>query len=259
MYIDTHTHLFVKHFDADRPAVVQKALSMGVNKMLLPNIDVESLPQLLELSATFPNNCLPMIGLHPSSVDDNYLANLKTLATQLDALPWVAIGETGLDLYWRQDNLQQQTDSLKQQCYWAVEKNLPIVLHSRSANRQTIDLIKKLALKNLKGVFHCFSGTLQEAKEMIDLGFYLGIGGTVTYPKSNIPEIIATIGLQNIVLETDSPYLPPVPHRGKRNESAFLIDIANFLAQKLEMKPDEIATITTLNATKLFNLKHYAV
>lgn len=221
--------------------------------MYLPNIDAESIPGMLELEAAFPNNCFAMMGLHPCSVQpDTYEAALALVEKWLGQRSWAGIGETGIDLYWDKTTLEIQEIAFARQCAWAKTLKRPIIIHSREANREAIEVVRKAQDGSLRGIFHCFSGTLEEAKEMIDLGFMLGIGGTLTYPKSELPAVLREIPLEHIVLETDAPYLPPVPHRGKRNESAFVCHTAEALSEAKVLPLAEIARTTTANALRMF-------
>jgi TatD DNase family protein len=233
--------------------MVQRAIEAGVVRMYLPNIDAESIDGMLALEAAFPEHCFAMMGLHPSSVQpDTYESELKIVEHWLGERIWAGIGETGIDLYWDKTTLAIQQTAFARQCEWAKELGRPIIIHSREANQEALDIVKNAQDGRLRGIFHCFSGTLEEAREMIDLGFMLGIGGTLTYPKSELPNILREIPLQYIVLETDAPYLPPVPHRGKRNESAFIRHTAEALSEAKVLPIAEIARTTTANALRIF-------
>ncbi|HLU87564.1 MAG TPA: TatD family hydrolase [Taishania sp.] len=258
MFIDTHTHLFSDAFDEDRIEVVNRAINAGVEKLLLPNIDVPSLNTMLELHQAFPTNCLPMFGLHPGSVEENVEENLKiikqTLIDNLDKA--VAIGEIGMDLYWDKTYQMEQAYAFREQIRWAKEFKLPIVIHVREAFEELFTILDIENDENLTGVFHCFTGNLEQAQHALGYGgFKLGIGGVLTYKKSELPEVIKQIPLSNIVLETDSPYLPPVPFRGKRNESSYILHTAEKLSEIYNVPLKEIEEITTQNAIELFNLK----
>jgi len=259
-WIDTHAHVFVEEFSTDLPAVLERAKSKGITHILMPNIDAQTLDSMLGTEAIAQGFCYSMLGLHPGSVDENYQDFLNQMPSLLSQHKYCAIGEIGLDLYWRKDNLAQQQDAFEQQLKIAVEYNLPVAIHSRDAFYECIKSIKKIksTSKNnnkLRGVFHCFTGSLEEATEAIKLGFYLGIGGVLTYKTSKLPEVLQSIGLKNIILETDAPYLPPVPYRGKRNEPAYLYEVALKLSQSLNVDLAEVSAITTQNAIDLFNLK----
>ncbi|MBL7807060.1 MAG: TatD family hydrolase [Saprospiraceae bacterium] len=251
--IDTHAHLYSGKFDSDRQEMVQRAIAAGVVRMYLPNIDSTSIEGMLALEIAFPAHCFAMMGLHPSSVQpDTYLEELKIVEKWLGERAWAGIGETGIDLYWDKTTLDIQQKAFARQCEWAKDLQRPIIIHSREANREALDVVKNAQDGRLRGIFHCFSGSLEEAKEMIDLGFMLGIGGTLTYPKSELPTILRNIPLQYIVLETDAPYLPPAPNRGKRNESAFIRFTAEALSEAKVLPLAEIARTTTANALQMF-------
>ena len=251
--IDTHAHLYSSKFDQDRSDMVQRAISAGVMRMYLPNIDSESINGMLSLEQSFPDNCFAMMGLHPCSVQpDTYETELALVEKWLGLRTWAGIGETGIDLYWDKTTLGIQQIAFGRQCQWAKDLGLPIIIHSRIANREAIEVVRQAQDGRLRGIFHCFSGTLEEANEMIDLGFMLGIGGTLTYPKSDLPAVLRDIPLEYIVLETDSPYLSPVPNRGKRNESAFVLHTAEALSEAKGLPVSEIARVTTANALRMF-------
>ena len=252
MFIDTHAHLYSRKFDQDRTEMVQRALEAKVTRLYLPNIDSESIQSMLELEAAFPDHCFAMMGLHPSSVKEDYERELATVEQWLGQRAWAGIGETGIDLYWDKTTLDIQQKSFARHIEWAKDLGRPIIIHSRESNRECLDLVRKGQDGRLRGIFHCFSGTLEEAQEMIGLGFMLGIGGTLTYPKSELPDILRQIPLEHIVLETDAPYLPPVPHRGKRNESAYVRLVAMALSEAKVLPLAQIAKVTTENALKMF-------
>lgn len=255
--IDTHTHLYGKQFEADRREMIQRALDTGVYKMFLPNIDRHSIDAMLTLEAAFPDHCFAMMGLHPSSVNADYKEELAIVREWLDRRAFCAVGEMGIDLYWDKTFIKEQQDAFLIQCEWAKEWNIPIVIHSREAMDMTIDLVREVKDEHLSGIFHCFTGTVEQAEKIMDLGFYLGIGGVLTYPKSGLDQVMQALPLDHVVLETDSPYLPPVPHRGKRNESAYIAIIAEKLASVKGRTVEEIATVTTTNALQVF--KQYEV
>lgn len=254
IWIDTHAHLYSPEFDSDRSEMVTRAIRQGVNRLLMPNIDEDSIPGMLSLEAEFPEECLPMMGLHPCYVKENVEVQLAIVQDWLSKRKFWAIGEIGLDFYWDKTLLDQQYTAFREQIRLAIEHQLPIAIHSREATRACIDVVKELHNGSLTGVFHCFSGTKEEAQEIIDLGFYLGIGGVVTFKKAGLDVLMADIDLQHVVLETDAPYLAPVPYRGKRNESAYIPLIAQKLADVKNLKIEEVAAITTGNARKLFKM-----
>jgi TatD DNase family protein len=251
--IDTHTHLFSEEFNEDRHSVVQRAIKAGVQYMLLPNIEKDSLDAMKALSADFPQNCLPMMGLHPCSVkEDTYQAELELVRSELFSdHKYYGVGEIGMDLYWDKTTLEIQKEAFGLQCEWASELDLGVSIHTRSATYESIKVLK--SLKRIpKGVFHCFTGSYEEAKEILNLGMCLGIGGVLTFKNANLSEVLKKIPLEHLVLETDSPYLSPVPYRGKRNESAYIPIIANKLSEIFNVTVEEVAEITTENAKRIF-------
>jgi TatD DNase family protein len=255
MLTDTHAHLYLEEFEADREAVIARALEAGVDKIYLPNIDSSSIAPMLEMEKQWPAHCFPMMGLHPCYVKEDFREQLRIIEHWLSSRSFCAIGEVGLDLHWDKSKFDIQCEALLQQVRWAAELDLPLSLHTREATEQTIQLLKKEKSASLRGVFHCFSGTAEQAREIADMGFCLGIGGVITYKNSNLPDIIRSVPLEFIVLETDAPYLAPVPWRGKRNESAYLQAVAEKISQILELDFDEISRVTTDNAKKIFKKK----
>lgn len=252
MFIDTHTHLYEEQFGADDHDMIQRAIEAGVTKMYMPNCDSTTIAGMMRISKEWKNNCYPMMGLHPCYVKDNYKDELSIVKQWLEQDKFYAVGEIGLDYYWDLTHTEQQKEAFATQIDWALEYDLPIVIHSRESTQDCIDIVRTKQNGKLKGIFHCFSGTEDEAKQVADLGLYLGIGGVVTYKKSNLPDIITSTGLQHIVLETDAPYLAPVPHRGKRNESSYIPAIAQKVAEVLETDLVKIAAVTTQNAENIF-------
>ncbi|HMM10995.1 MAG TPA: TatD family hydrolase [Bacteroidales bacterium] len=253
--IDTHAHLYLGEFDNDREAMMQRAMDAGVQCMLLPNIDTSSIAPMLEMCSRWPGHCYPMMGLHPTYVGDDYSLQLEHIGNELFGGGYVAVGEIGIDLYWDKTYFSQQEDAFIQQLGWAAQLGLPVAIHTREAFHVILDMVEKAQDGRLSGVFHCFTGSVEEAKRIMDLGFYFGIGGVLTYKKSDLPKVVQQISPDRIVLETDSPYLPPVPHRGKRNESAFLTETAHKLAEVYETTVEEIASSTTNNAIRLFKIE----
>lgn len=253
-WIDTHTHLYLDHFDDDRDAMLQRAFSAGVTKLLLPNIDVDTVAPMMQLCEQYPENCFPMIGLHPTSVNEGMLLQLERLYQELLSGNYIGIGEIGIDLYWDKSFMEEQIHAFRTQLSWAKEHALPVAIHTREAFPLILDLVEEAQDGRLKGVFHCFTGNKTDAERIMKLGFYMGIGGVLTYKKSLLPEVIQQIPLEFLLLETDSPYLPPVPYRGKRNESSFLPETALKLAAVKQVSLSEIAEVTTYNAYKLFNI-----
>lgn len=257
MFIDTHTHLFSEAFNEDRTEVVKRAVANGITQLLLPNIDVASIQPMFDLAAQFPNNCLPMVGLHPGSVDADVEKDLliikETLYTRKEQC--VAVGEIGMDLYWDKTFVAEQEYAFREQIQWAKELRLPIAIHARDAFDEIFAVLDELNDDRLTGVFHCFTGTYEQAQHTLSYGgFKLGIGGVVTYKTSELPEVLKHIDLQHIILETDSPFLPPVPYRGKRNESSYLLHVAEKLTEIYGVTQAEIAAVTTKNAQELFHL-----
>lgn len=253
MLIDTHAHLYSRKFNDDRPEMIRRAIAAGIERIYLPNIDTGSIEGMLALEAAFPEHCFAMMGLHPCSVQpDSWEQELATVEHWLGQRSWAAIGETGIDLHWDTSTLGIQQQAFARQIGWAKDLGLPVVIHARKANRECLELVRAGQDGRLRGIFHCFSGTLEEAREMIGLGFLLGIGGTLTYPNSELPEVLRSVPLEHIVLETDAPYLPPVPYRGKRNESAYVRQVAGVLAAVQGLDIEEIARTTTENALRMF-------
>ncbi|HPH84862.1 MAG TPA: TatD family hydrolase [Ferruginibacter sp.] len=252
MLIDTHCHLYVKEFETDIESVIRRAEAAGVERFYMPAIDHETNQALINLEERFPGKCFAMMGLHPCSVNEHFQVALDEVSTWLEKRKFAAIGETGLDFYWDKTFVKEQYYALEKQIEWAIQYQLPIVLHTRNATQETVDVIKKYAGTGLKGIFHCFGGSLDEAQQIIELGFYLGIGGVVTYKNAGLAEVLEKLDLANIVLETDSPYLSPVPFRGKRNESAYLKNITEKLAGIKQVSVEEVARITTGNAREIF-------
>ena len=253
-FIDTHTHLFASQFDSDRNDVINHAINAGVKKMLLPNIDSTTTEKMLSLSKKFPNNCFPMIGIHPCSVKkENFKDEIKHVEEKIKNEKFVAVGEIGIDLYWESSTIEYQKIVFENQIKLAKKYNLPIVIHTRNSFNEAIKIVEKLNDENLSGVFHCFSGGLDEAKRIIDLNnFYLGIGGVVTFKNGGIDKFLNQIPLTSIVLETDAPYLAPHPHRGRRNKSSYLKIIADKIAKIYDLPLEKIADQTTTNARSVF-------
>ncbi len=254
--IDSHSHLFADAFDEDRAECIKRATEAGIQKIVLPNIDFDSVEGMLELAKKYPSICYPTIGLHPTDVKEGFEVVLQKLEKEfletsiLNNI--VAIGESGLDYYWDTSYINQQKEALRTQLSWAEKHSLPIILHTRDSTRDTIDEIKNFGKENVSGVFHCFSGTREEAQEVLDLGFYIGVGGTITYKKNEMRNWISDIPMKSIVLETDAPYLTPVPFRGKRNESSYIPYIAKEVASLTETEEQVVRETTTNNALRLF-------
>lgn len=252
MYTDTHTHLYDERLLTEEDAMIQRCLDAGVTKMYMPNCDSGTVAGMLHLADKWPQHCYPMIGLHPTYVKENYKDELAVVEKWLGERKFYAVGEIGLDYYWDVSFKAQQIEAFEQQIDWALQYELPIVIHSRESTQDCIDIVRKKQKGKLKGIFHCFSGSVEQAKQVAELGLYLGIGGVVTYKTSNLPDIIKETGLGAIVLETDAPYLAPVPYRGKRNESSYIPIIAEKIGDVMCMSKEEVGRITTENAAKIF-------
>jgi TatD DNase family protein len=252
--IDTHTHLYLKQFNEDIDLVINRSKEIGVNKFILPAIDSSHFNEMHNLKDKYPNSIYLMSGLHPTDVKENYKDELDFVVNTLKSHNYVAIGEIGIDLYWEESFLKQQKDAFKFQIKLAIKHDLPIVIHCREAFNEIFEILDKENSNKLRGVFHCFTGTLEQAKRAIDLGFFLGIGGVVTFKNGGIDKFLHEIDLKNIVLETDSPYLAPVPFRGKRNESSYIIYVLEKLSEIYGISKEKIAEITSKNAEKVFRL-----
>lgn len=253
-FIDTHTHLYAEEFDADRNTVIQGCLENGITKLYLPNVDSESIPRMLQLEKDYPGMCIPMMGLHPCSVKENYKEELAIVKEWLGKRKFAAIGEIGIDLYWDKTFIEEQKETFRLHIQWALEYSLPIVIHCREAFDEIYEVLASIP-QLPPGIFHCFSGNLEQANKVIALGgFKLGIGGVLTFKNSGLDKVIEQIDMKHLVLETDSPYLAPVPYRGKRNESTYLRIIARKLAEIKQMSLEEVAEITTANAREIFSI-----
>ena len=253
--IDTHAHLFLKEFSTDLKDIVSRAQNAGVFKILMPNIDSGTVDDLLKTEAMYPEICFPMIGLHPCSVNAHWEKEIQVVSAWLSKKKFVAIGEVGLDLHWDKTTFEWQKEALTFQIHFAKKYNLPLVLHTRNAINETLDIIIQNHFSGMKGVFHCFSGSEEQAKKIIELGFFLGIGGGLTFKNSGLSESLKNIPLSAMVLETDSPYLAPVPFRGKRNEPAYLVYVLKKLSEIKGGNEEEMARIIFDNTIKLFSNK----
>lgn len=253
-FIDTHTHLYASEFDADRTAVVEKAIQNGVTHFFLPNIDIHSIQPMLDLVWNFPNHCFPMMGLHPCSVDQHVEAHLFQIQKWFKKRKFYAVGEIGLDYYWSTEFKAEQIRAFRMQIQWAIQQDLPIVIHSRNSNEDVIAILKEMKHPRLRGIFHCFGGNAAQAAEVVDLGFLLGIGGVLTFKNGGLDKAIEDISIEHLVLETDSPYLAPMPYRGKRNESFYILEVARKLAELKKVGLNQLAEITTQNAQKVFGM-----
>jgi TatD DNase family protein len=254
MLIDTHAHLYSEDFDDDRDLIISNAIEAGVKKIVLPNIDEKSIGSMLALRNAYPGICYPLMGLHPTSVGKNYKEQLLLVQTWLEKETFYGIGEIGIDLYWDKTYLHEQQEAFRTQLGMARAMHLPVVIHVRNSFDEVYSILSEEQDGNLKGVFHCFSGSENEAQKITDIGFYMGIGGVVTFKNSNLPEVLKKVNINHLLLETDAPYLAPMPHRGRRNESAYLLHIADKLAGIYETTSKEVEQITTANAKMLFGI-----
>ena len=256
--IDTHAHLYAEEFNEDLDVVIERSIQNDLSHVLLPNIDVDSIMPLKQIVALSNEKIqfLPMMGLHPCYVKEDWETQLAAIKLALDdkSLNCIAVGEIGLDYHWDLTFKEQQQESFLLQIDWAIEKKLPIAIHCRNAYEDVIKILQEKKHEDLRGVLHCFGGSIEEAQDLIDLGFYLGIGGVLTYKNAGLAEVITQIDTKHLMLETDAPYLAPVPYRGKRNESSYLIEIATKLADIKQTSIEEIAAITTRNASLLFQI-----
>ncbi len=261
--VDTHAHLYAKQFDTDRTEMIQRAIDQGVEHLFLPNIDRNSMDGMYELAKQFPNNCYPMMGIHPCSIKEDYKEELAKAEQELNNAPerFYAVGEIGLDFYWDLTFKEQQKEALRTQIQWAKKHQLPIVLHCRDSFQDTLEIVSEMNDEQLTGIFHCFGGTIEEAEQVIALGgFYMGIGGVLTYKKSKLDEVLKAVSINYLVLETDAPYLAPEPYRSsknrslRRNESAYMLKVAEKLATVKGISLEEVARITTANAHNVFQL-----
>ena len=253
--IDSHCHPYSSDFDEDRDSMIQRAKHNGVSRIYMPAIDSSTHQKMIDLEALYPGYCIAMMGLHPCDVkSETYKEELAIVKNWLDKRPFAAIGEIGLDFYWDKTTIEIQRYAFDLQMQWALEMDMPIVIHARESTPECIEMVKPFADKGLRGIFHCFGGSAEEAKAIVDLGFLLGIGGVFTFKKANMAEHLKDLSIEHIVLETDSPYLAPVPYRGKRNESSYLPYILHALSQSKGIEPEKIAEITANNALKLFKI-----
>ncbi len=251
MIIDTHCHLYAKEFDNNRNEILQRAEQESIHKFYLPAIDSTTHAAMLDLENK-NSKCIAMMGLHPCSVNVNYKDELQQVEQWFAKRNFVAVGEIGLDFYWDKTFVKEQTESFKIQIELAIKKNIPIVIHTRNAMQETINVVKEYSKQNVRGIFHCFSGSYESAKEIIKAGFYLGIGGVVTYKNAGLAEVLQKIDLKHVVLETDSPYLTPVPFRGKQNEPSYLKYIIEKVAEIKNVSIEKVAEVTTKNAAQIF-------
>lgn len=253
--IDTHTHIYLPEFDGDRDEAVRRAVESGVTRLLMPNIDTDSVDHMLAAENRYYGTCQSMIGLHPTSVKDDYLEQLNILEDLFSQHHFVAVGEIGIDLYWDKTFINEQIHVFRQQVSFAIENDLPVVVHSRDSFHEVFSVLDEFRGTKMKGVLHAFTGGMEEMEKAIDLGFKIGIGGIVTFKNSGLDKILKEAGIKNVILETDSPYLAPVPYRGKRNESSYICIINNKIADITGKKPEDVAAVTYSNSIELFNLK----
>ena len=254
MLIDTHSHVYLAEFDADRREMLVRAENEGVELVLMPAIDAGAHETLLKTEADFGEKCMAMMGLHPCSVKANFQDELSLIKSFFEKRKFVAVGETGLDFYWDLAYTKEQYQSFQTQVDLALQYDIPVVIHSRNSTDECIKTVRENQNGNLKGVFHCFSGNIEQAKQIIDLGFYLGIGGVVTFKNSGLDKVLEEIDLKHVVLETDAPYLAPVPFRGKRNECSYLKYVVKKLSEIKDVLKDQVEEITTANAKQLFQI-----
>lgn len=258
MYIDTHTHLYSTKFAADRKEMMARISAAGVELAIMPAVDSSSHAEMLQLEKDYPALTLAMIGLHPVSVKENFEEELAIIENYLTERRWVAIGEIGMDLYWDKSFQEQQEIAFRRQCQWAIDYDLPICIHARQAIDELLTIIKDIDNPKLRGVFHCFTGDVEQAHQAIDLGFYLGIGGVATFKNGGLEPVLKAAPKNRILLETDAPYLAPVPKRGKRNETAFLPFVAEKIAEIWETSSEAVGGQTSENAWQLFELDRFA-
>ena len=254
MITDTHTHLYAEQFDEDRDQMIQKAINLGIKRFFIPAIDSSYYEKMFALERAFPENIFLMAGLHPNHVKDDFMEELDMVKKQLNSHNFYAIGEIGMDLYWDKTYVKEQKEAFLIQISWAKERGLPIVIHCRDAFDEIFEVLDKVNDDRLFGIFHCFTGNKQQALQIIDYGFKLGIGGVLTFKNGGLDKFLAEIPLEHIVLETDSPYLAPVPYRGKRNESSYLIHILDKLIDIYDLTREEIAKVTTENSHEIFGV-----
>ena len=254
VYTDTHTHFYYETDEGKQAEMLQRCLDNNISRLFLPNVDASSVELMFNIVDRWPENFFPMLGLHPCDVKLNWQEELEKIKTADGGRKIYAIGEIGIDLYWDKTLLAEQLQAFEQQINWAKELDLPIVIHCRDAFDETYEVLQRLNDDKLRGIFHCFSGTVEQAQQVIDLGFYLGIGGVVTYKNAGLDKVVAQIDLKHLVLETDSPYLAPIPYRGKRNESSYVVNVINKLAEIYNVSPEKIAEITTENSKVIFGI-----
>lgn len=252
MFVDSHSHIYSADFSLDRDEVITRALEAGVERIVLPNIDSSSIKPLMDLTDTIPGLFFPLVGLHPTSVKEDFRKELQILEYWLGKRKFYGIGEIGIDLFWDKSFLQEQIEAFNTQLSWAKNKNLPVVIHVRESFNEVMEQLKKVHTPESKGVFHSFTGTLEQAEQIIELGFKIGVNGIITFKNSDLGETIQKIDPRHLLIETDSPWLAPVPHRGRRNECSYVVTIAEKIAQLHNTSLENIAAITSKNAKELF-------
>jgi TatD DNase family protein len=251
---DTHTHLYSKEFDTERTILIQKAIDSGITRMFMPNVDSDSIPGMFLVEKQFPENCFAMMGLHPCSVGSNYQQELQVVEYWLNKRKFVAIGEIGIDLYWDKTYIAQQQDAFRMQIQLAKKHELPYVIHARNSFDEVMEIVTEFKNDNLKAIFHCFSGTIEQAEQIVEMkNFKLGIGGVVTFKNSGLDKVVEAIDLKHLVLETDAPYLAPVPFRGKTNQPEYLLVVAQKIAEIKNISLEEVIEVTTQNSVDVFN------
>ncbi len=253
--IETHAHIYAEKFEQDLDECIKRAKNAGVERIYMPNVDNQSIDRMLKMEETYPDYCIPMMGVHPCSINVDYKKELAIAEAWFSKRDFVAVGEIGMDLYWEKTYQAEQEDAFRIQSQWAIEKDIPIIIHSRESTKEVLDIIASFGDEKLRGIFHCFSGSIEEANQIIELGFYIGIGGVVTYKNGGLDKVVPHIPLEKIVLETDCPYLPPTPHRGKRNETSYLNLIAEKIGDLHQISVGKVAEITSINAEKVFQVK----
>lgn len=255
MFTDSHTHLYLDAFEDDRTEMIQRALDAGVTRMLLPNIDRSSIDSLFSLTEQFPEHCFPMMGLHPTSVKENYKEELRHIEEALELKDIIAIGETGMDLYWDKTFLKEQVDAFTIQIKWAMELDLPLVIHARDSFQEIFNVLDNAGGPSLRGVFHSFTGGHDELERALSYNFMIGINGIVTFKNSRLGEVVRNIPHSRLLLETDAPFLAPVPYRGRRNESSYLLETASKISEIYNLSVEEVARISSTNAEQMFRLR----
>ena len=254
-FVDTHAHIYSEQFNHDREAMLKRTFALDVKRIFMPNVDSQSIEGMLALEDAYPCQCYAMMGVHPCSIEADFEKELQIAEAWLSQRKFVAIGEIGLDYYWSTEFVAQQKEAFRIQVGWAKQYNLPIVIHCRDSFQDTVDLLKEIGTENLTGIFHCFTGSLEDAQQVIDLGFKLGIGGVSTFKNGGLDKVIPFVDMEHLVLETDSPYLAPVPHRGKRNETSYIPLVAQRIADLKQTSVLAVADATTQNALKLFGIE----